>query len=235
MMKKILLFPAAWSDAETVFGPQINALQDQFDFIIPDIHQFDSIEGMAEHVVSEYQDVYAMIGLSLGGFVVQQIASFYPNYAEKIVLMGTQAESYEENTDAQNTFKSLIDAVETGQLENLLQEYVNAVLSKVGKQNSAIVDAVQKTPLNIGAKACANHHKACLQYKDMRETVRKITADTLIICAERDGCVSMESSELLHNNIKGSNLVLIADAAHFMTLERPEIVTEHIRHFLSDH
>ena len=88
MKKRLLFFPAAWS-TEKVFAPQIEYLDGEYEIIAPNIHQFDNIREMSNFVMAHYQNAYAMVGLSMVGFIVEDILVRQPDFVSKAILMGT--------------------------------------------------------------------------------------------------------------------------------------------------
>ncbi|MCA9714081.1 MAG: alpha/beta hydrolase [Myxococcales bacterium] len=69
--------------------------------------------------------------------------------------------------------------------------------------------------------------------RTLRELLRPISSNTLILAGVRDGCVGVEAFARAREFVDGPCRVeLIADAGHFLHLERPELVralvTEHL-------
>ena len=230
MKKRILFFSAAWS-TEDVFSPQIKLLCDQYDIVTPDIHQFNNIRDMSDYVINEYQNVYALIGLSMGGFVVQDILTREPSFASKAVLIGTHAHSTPKG--GKEFLKGLIDQVRHGKLEELCQLYAEAVLSQDSQKNKTLVELVKTFPLKLGAEKCINHHQACINWEDHTDLLKNITADALILAGEHDAVVSLESQKTLQKLISKAKLEAIKNAGHLVTLENSEQVNEVILNFFN--
>ncbi|MBA3339999.1 MAG: alpha/beta hydrolase [Geodermatophilaceae bacterium] len=55
---------------------------------------------------------------------------------------------------------------------------------------------------------------------------------TLILCGDADRTTPKAHSELLAEQLPGSELVIINDSGHLAQMERPDIVNEHLRAFL---
>ena len=67
---------------------------------------------------------------------------------------------------------------------------------------------------------------------DRREDVARITTPTLIICGDADVMTPLKSSQYLHEQIAGSQLIVIPGAGHMAVLEKPETVANEINAFL---
>ncbi len=231
MKKKILLFPSAWSN-EAVFAPQIEALQNCYEIISPNINQFDSIEVMTNFVVKQYHDVYALVGLSMGGFVVQDILCRYPDFAEKAILMGTYCHTHDAPTKA--FYQGLIDQVQAGGFEDVIKIFTNVVISKSRSEDQVLREKISNLPRALGQKYCINHHKACISWQDHTEALKKIRANVLILAGEEDSAVPLKDLQTLHQLILSSQFKIIAKAGHLMGLEEPEQVNQAIQSFLMD-
>lgn len=228
---KILFFPSAWSN-ESVFEPQLEALKDRYEIVFPNIHPFSDIEVAADFVVSHYQDVYAMVGLSMGGFIVQDILCRYPSFAEKAVLMGTYCHTHDQAVKA--FFQSHIDKVSAGGFEEVIKIFTDVVISKTHSGNQVVREKISNLPRALGQTYCINHHKACISWKDHTRAVKDIKASVLILAGAEDGAVPRADLELLHNLIQGSQLKIISQAGHLMGLEEPEQVNLAIIRFLEE-
>ena len=75
--------------------------------------------------------------------------------------------------------------------------------------------------------------KALLESQSLEEKLSKIQCDTLVIAAESDCLVSPQESQLIIQLIYSSTLVLVKDAAHLATLDRPKTISELLRQWLT--
>ncbi len=68
---------------------------------------------------------------------------------------------------------------------------------------------------------------------EIADNLGHITAPTLILWAENDITAPLSIARRLHADIRGSSLEAIPDCGHFLTEDRPDLVTEHLMGFLS--
>jgi proline iminopeptidase len=71
----------------------------------------------------------------------------------------------------------------------------------------------------------------CLDDYDIVEKLKIINCPTLIIHGDYDP-IPLESSEMIHHSIRGSELVVIEDCGHFPFVEAPEIFARAVESFL---
>ena len=67
---------------------------------------------------------------------------------------------------------------------------------------------------------------------DQRESIKAITAPTLVIVGELDPGTPVSAAQAIHERIADSELVVIPEAAHFVHMERAEVFNEAIERFL---
>jgi pimeloyl-ACP methyl ester carboxylesterase len=79
---------------------------------------------------------------------------------------------------------------------------------------------VEATPAPGYLAACA-----ALRDADLRDVVASIRAPSLIVAGELDESAPVRLSEELHTAIAGSELVVLAGAAHLTNVERAEEFT----------
>lgn len=66
------------------------------------------------------------------------------------------------------------------------------------------------------------------------EELRKINVPTLIIAGEKDTWIPTRFPRLLYSAIPNSRLVIVENAGHYLSIERPEAVNAEIIKFLKD-
>ncbi|OGT31769.1 MAG: hypothetical protein A3E87_02175 [Gammaproteobacteria bacterium RIFCSPHIGHO2_12_FULL_35_23] len=229
MKPKVLFFPSAWSNHE-IFLSQKTALEKNYEVVFPNIHQFKDIEKMADFVVNNYQETYCIIGLSMGGFIVQDILTRYPNFTSKAVLMGIYANAH--NNEQKAFFNECIEKIKQGKLSELTSLYAEAVLSQEGFNNSELRNIVENFPLKLGAEVCINHHLACSNWKEHSASFKFIKTKTLVLAGEKDVAVPVSEVKKLADLIPHSKFEIILKAGHLMTLEQPIIVNQQLSLFL---
>jgi 3-oxoadipate enol-lactonase len=73
-----------------------------------------------------------------------------------------------------------------------------------------------------------------LRATDLRADASRVRVPVLIVGSERDQSTPPALSRELHASIDGSELVMIADAAHLSNVERPAVFNAALLRFLAD-
>ena len=90
MSNNLILCPGLLCDP-ALWRAQIDGLQDCATLRVADFTTDDSITAMAERVLGTAQDTFALAGLSMGGYVAQEIVRQAPERVSRLALLDTSA------------------------------------------------------------------------------------------------------------------------------------------------
>jgi pimeloyl-ACP methyl ester carboxylesterase len=175
-----------------------------------------------------------LVGLSMGGMIVQD---FYGRYAERVAtlsLVDTSAGFGGVPEDVRRDFLARrLEPLEKGLTPADIAPGVVEVL--VGKEASAAVRTQMRASmaaLRIEPYKQALH---AIVTTDFRAVLPKITVPTLVVVGEEDIVTPPSASEFLAKNIAGASLVKIPGAGHLSNLEKPEAFNAALGAFLDQH
>jgi 3-oxoadipate enol-lactonase len=169
------------------------------------------------------------IGLSMGGMIGQIIAIKYPQMLQSLVLCDTMSRV---PTEAKPMWDDRIHTAETGGMEPLVEPTLARWFTEPFRQKgSPVLDQVRtmirSTPPR-GYTGCC-HAIAALNLTDH---LKAITLPTLIIVGEDDPATPVAASHVIHEQVRGSELVILKSAAHLSNLEQPEAFNQALTAFL---
>jgi 3-oxoadipate enol-lactonase len=169
------------------------------------------------------------IGLSMGGMIGQIIAIKYPQMLQSLVLCDTMSRV---PIEAKPMWDDRIHTAETGGMEPLVEPTLARWFTEPFRQKgSPVLDQVRtmirSTPPR-GYTGCC-HAIAALNLTDH---LKAITLPTLIIVGEDDPATPVAASHVIHEQIRGSELVILKSAAHLSNLEQPEAFNQALTAFL---
>lgn len=185
----------------------------------------DDAAGLIEYVGVE--DVH-FVGLSMGGMIGQQLALRHPGRVRSLSLCDTASEMppramWDERfaTAREQGIEGLVDAtIKRWFVANFIE------------REPQTIAWVRKMILSTGVEgyiACAS------AVRDMSQThlLRGIQVPTQIIVGLDDPACTLAASEVLHQEIAGSTLHVIDDAAHLANIEKPEHFTRLLLEFFA--
>lgn len=191
-----------------------------------------SIERYAEHVAGFIKQIKldhaVILGHSMGGLIVQQLALKHPELIEKLIIVDSSAHFPTVPPKYAERFRD----TSRNQLEVLSREILSSIFSKktLAKGNLASMLKYLQPDSVYDPNILVNDFEAG-RGVDLRDRLKEITIPTLII-AGADSLIPISMAQFLHENIKGSVLEIIPDAGHMPMLEKPEEFNEAILRFI---
>jgi 3-oxoadipate enol-lactonase len=172
------------------------------------------------------------VGLSMGGMVAMRLYPKHPEIFKSLALLDTSAADDKEHLEqyrqmeeaylAYGLIPQLADGLHaTFYTAPFLQENPDAVAYWDNYWATANREWLYKAITPV------------IERDDVSETVDQIKVPTLVLCGDQDMSTPLKYSEDLHRRIEGSKYVVIPNAAHMSTVERPAEVTQALDEFIS--
>ncbi len=168
-----------------------------------------------------------LCGLSIGGMTAMQIATLWPDRVLKVALCSTSPymptrESW--NTRIETVRKQGIAPLIDGILQRWLTEPYRMANPHQVERIRAMLLAVKPQ----GYAACC----AAIRDMDQRQSIKTITAKTLVIGGTEDSGTTPADHALIAASIPGAQLVML-EAAHLLHIERQAEFTDTLLQFLA--
>lgn len=166
-------------------------------------------------------------GLSMGGMVGQMLATQYADRLHALVLSSTSA-----HMPPHDLWNERIQTVQKNGMKAVTDPTIDRWFTKAGQDRlpqdvEKVRQMVHHTPAD-GFCACC----AAIRDMDQRDAIGAISTPTLVIVGEHDPGTPVSAATLIHEQIKGSVLRVIADAAHFVNVEQAAIFNDALLDFL---
>jgi len=217
---------------QRLWQPQQNELSKYFRVITLDLWGFgksSEVDGKAI-TMTEYADEVRQLldqlhiqkavigGESMGGYIALAFLKKYPERANGLILSDTQAIA---DTDEikQKRELSALDVLKNG-TSNLINGFMPKALStsapEVTKQYLRhILDDQSSITVASALRGMALR-------EDLTTSLENASLPVLIVTGDEDMVISPIQSEVMHQNAKNSKLVIIANAGHLSSLEKPD-------------
>ncbi|WP_336512079.1 alpha/beta fold hydrolase [Pseudaestuariivita rosea] len=231
MTLPLILLPGMMCDAR-LFAPQIAALSVDRDILVPGISGHDTMSALAEQVLTDAPDRFALGGLSMGGIVVMEVLRQAPERIAGLALMDTNPLAEAPEVKARRGPQ--IEAIQRGELASVMRDEMKPNYLTDGPGRQAILDLCMQMALDLGPDAFVRQSLALRDRPDQTATLRGFRDPALILCGRDDLLCPVERHELMHDLIPGSTLQIIDGAGHLPTLERAEQTTDALRRWLKE-
>jgi pimeloyl-ACP methyl ester carboxylesterase len=223
-----------------MWQPQLDHFSRRFDVIAPSLAGFgasahlqapETIEGHACLLLDLLDDLgieqFDLLGHSMGGMIVQQMATQAPGRVGALILYGT---------GPVGALPDRFESIETSR-QRLQTDGLAATARRIAATWFVECDAAEgfATCLEAGRMASLQAALASLsawERWDGTAALRSIEARTLIIWGDRDRSYGWLQPERLWRDIPGASLAVVPGAAHIVHLEKPGLFNAIVEDFL---
>jgi pimeloyl-ACP methyl ester carboxylesterase len=197
---------------------------------VGDLTRDDSIKAMASRILEEAPDTFALAGLSMGGYVAQEIMRQEPERVERLALIDTQARP--DTAEQVKTRQGLIRLAGLGKFKGVTPRLLPNLVHKDRLEDPAVRDVVLEMAARIGQEAFARQQTAIMGRQDSRGDLHAIRVPTVVMCGRQDILTPPELHQEMAEAIPGAKLVIIEVCGHLAPLEQPDAVTAVLRDWL---
>ena len=223
-----------------MWEPQINFFKNHFRVITPDLPGFgksnkakshNSIQSIANLLMDCLEekkiDKFYLLGHSMGGMIVQEMAKEYGNKIVKLICY---------STGPRGEMPGRFESVDQSR-ENLKKKGLEITVKNIAKtwfvrkENAKYFDICIEAGKQTSTKAAED---ALIAFKNWNgvDTLKNIKNETLIVWGDQDKSYNLEQIKTLEKSIKKSKLVIFKNCAHNVHLEQPDQFNNAIKNFL---
>jgi pimeloyl-ACP methyl ester carboxylesterase len=207
--------PALWS-----FGP----------VTVADHTRDDTMTGIAKRILAAAPPKFALIGLSMGGYISFEIMRLAPERVAKLALLDTSARpDLPEQSEAR---RAQIAAARAGRLLDVLERAFPTWVHPSRRTDQTLWSLVVAMSDDTGMEGFVNQQLANIGRVDSRPTLATIRCATLVLVGEQDALTTPERAAEIAGGIAGARLVTVPECGHMSAVEQPQKVTEALVEFL---
>jgi len=222
----LVLCPGLLCD-ERLFRHQTVGLADIAAISVADLTRDESIVAMADRVLAEAPERFVLAGLSMGGYVAQEILRKAPDRVIGLILLDTSART--DTPEQARRRSGLIDLARRGRFRGVTPQLLPLLIHPDRLEDEALAAEVMAMAESVGRDAFLRQQTAIQGRKDGREDLLRIACPTLVICGREDRLTPLEVNLELADGIPGADLVVLGRCGHLSTMERPHRVTGFVR------
>jgi pimeloyl-ACP methyl ester carboxylesterase len=217
----LVLLPGLLCDA-ALWQDQIETLSDIAESTVADLSRDDQLGPMAQRVLSEAPESFALAGLSMGGYVALEIARQAPDRITRLALLNTsaRADSHEQTANRQR----LIDIARRGEFKGVTRRLLPQLIHPDRLNDPQLTETIFAMAERLGRDAFLRQQRVIMNRPDSRRDLGLIHCPTLVLCGRQDLRTPLAVSEEMAEKIPRASLVVIEDCGHLAPLERPREV-----------
>jgi pimeloyl-ACP methyl ester carboxylesterase len=226
----VVFLPGMMCDAR-LFAPQVAVLSANHCVTVAPITQGDSVEDIAQSLLTRLPQRFALAGLSMGGIVAMEILRRAPERVSRLALLDTNPLA--ETPLVAAAREPQIVAAKTGRLRDVMRDEMKPRYLAAGPAQAEVLDLVMRMAEDLGPDVFVRQSRALQRRPDQQATLRRCRLPTLVLCGAEDTLCPVKRHEFMAELIPQARLVVIDGAGHLPPLEQPEATTQALRDWIA--
>jgi len=220
-MQPIVFVPGLLCSAEA-FAPQVAALWRFGPVTVASTMEGKSITEMATAILVAAPPKFALVGISMGGYICLEIMRQAPERVLKLALLDTSARP--DTAEQIQRRRALVANAQTGDFLTLATNALSSIVhpSRQGDANLREINVRMATA--VGIEAFSQQTDAIIARIDSRPSLSAISILTLVLVGDSDPLTPPELSEEIAAAIPKARLTVVPQCGHASTLEQPDAV-----------
>ncbi len=190
----------------------------------------DSIGSIARSILASAPERFALVGLSMGGYLSFEIVRQAPLRVAKLALLDTSARP--DTPEQTLNRRTQIGLAATTGIADLVDMMYPRLVHPSRHGDPELRGIFRSMAQDVGAAGFVRQQTAIMGRPDSRPTLRDIRCPTLVLVGDGDELTPPALAQEMANGIAGAQLVTVPDCGHASTLERPSAVTEALMQWL---
>lgn len=175
------------------------------------------------------------VGLSMGGFVGMRLAARRPDLVKSLTLLETSANSEPvENLPKYKTLNGIVKWL--GVIPPVANKVMPIMFAQSWLNNKSNSEAIKKwkKELRSNKKTITGPVEGVIYRRGVEAELVAIKCPTMIVVGDEDVATKPEKAKFIQMGIAGSRLHMIPGAGHSSCIEKPEVVNQLLKDWLSE-
>ena len=225
----VLLVPGLLASAR-LYASQIPALWQRGPVMVADPIHDDTMAAIAARVLASAPPVFALAGLSMGGYICFEIVRQAPQRTARLALLDTSARA--DTPDQSAGRRTQVALASQGRMAEVVDAQFPRLVARMHREDGELRSVAERMAEDVGVAAFIRQQTACMGRADSRPLLGRIRCPALVLVGEDDEVTPVERAAEIANGINGARLVTVPQCGHLSTLEQPAAVTRALLEWL---
>jgi pimeloyl-ACP methyl ester carboxylesterase len=225
-----LLLPGLLASAR-LYAPQLPSLWQFGPVMVADHRRDDSIAAIARRILSHAPPRFALVGLSMGGYIAFELLRQAPERVARLALLDTTARA--DAAEQKLRRGELIGLARAGRFDEIFDLAYPGLVHPDRHADEALRETVRCMAQDTGAEAFIRQQTAIMNRCDSRADLAAIGCPTLVLVGDADQLTPPARAQEIAAGIRGARMIEVPASGHLSTLEQPERVTAALTEWLT--
>ena len=190
----------------------------------------DNVEEIARSILSTAPERFALMGLSMGGYVSFEIMRQAPERVVKLALLDTSARP--DTPEQTENRRRQIETSATASMDEIADGLFPKLIHRRRWSDEHLRDLLRQMAEETGRAGFVRQQTAIMNRPDSRPTLGEIRCPTMVLVGDGDELTPVEIAAEIADGIAGARLVTVPECGHLSTLEQPKQVTAALMEWL---
>ncbi|BAT60836.1 putative non-heme bromoperoxidase BpoC [Variibacter gotjawalensis] len=181
----------------------------------------DTMAQIARQILSNAPPLFALVGLSMGGYIALEIMRQAPQRVGKLALLDTSARPDTPEQSAKRD--NFISMAEAGRFAEVTETLWPVLVDPSRQKDVTLKGEIVRMADDVGPEAFVRQQRAIKSRADSRPLLKEIQCPALVLVGANDQLTPPELADEMAAGIAGADLVKVPDCGHMSTMEKPEI------------
>jgi pimeloyl-ACP methyl ester carboxylesterase len=206
-----------------LYAAQLPALWRTGPVTVADHTRDDSIAAIARRILATAPPVFALVGLSMGGYIGFEMWRQAPARIARLALLDTSARP--DTAEQSEARRAQIALASHGHLPEVLDALFPRLVHRTRREDAGVREVLVRMAEEVGPAGFVRQQTANIGRSDSRPTLASIRCPTLVLVGDGDELAPPERAAEIADGISGARLVSVPQCGHLSALERPDEVT----------
>lgn len=197
---------------------------------IADTRRDSTVTGMAQRLLAAAPDRFALVGLSMGGYVALEVMRLAPERVSGLALISTSARP--DSPEQVASRREQERAVAAGRFNELVDAAFPVLVDAGNIARVDLADSWRTMAVEIGPVAFVAQLAAVRGRPDSRADLASIRCPTAVVHGTGDRLITPDNAAEISDGVPGAQLTLVPDAGHMIAQEQPRAVEAAVRGLL---
>jgi pimeloyl-ACP methyl ester carboxylesterase len=183
----------------------------------------DSMAAIADGVLATAAPEFALVGLSMGGYVAFEIMRRAAHRVTRLALLDTTARP--DSAEHTRRREDQIALSRNGGFFEVVEALFRLWVRTERHDDAPLRRVIHQMADETGPDAFVRQQIAIMNRPDSRPGLAEIDCPTLVVVGADDGVTTPEHAAEIVDRVPGARLVVVPDCGHLSTLEQPAVVT----------
>jgi pimeloyl-ACP methyl ester carboxylesterase len=213
-----------------LYGEQIPVLWRRGPVTVANHTRDDTVAAIAQRILAMAPSRFALVGLSMGGYIAFEIMRRAAERVVKLALLDTSARP--DTPEQSEQRRARIAMAKSGRFAEIPDLQFPKLVHPLHRDDKLLLGIVRRMADDTGPDAFVRQQTAIMTRPDSRPTLGAIRCPTLVLVGDGDQLTPPDRAAEMASGIIDSRLVILPECGHLSTLEQPRQVSQALTELL---